>query len=169
MFELLTISVSPVLATTAVDFNINNTDVEHLKVIQFDTKGHLYQSLQTEQLQHAAQKNEQIFINPVMIVTKQQQPWKIKAQKMQRRADQQTIVLQHHVLIQEVNRSLADKRIFRTEELFYSPQQEIGHTHQQVTLQQGLGHIIIAQGMHIDAHRQQIKFLSQVRGEYKPK
>lgn len=169
MHAALMLNATANFAATAIDFHINDTHIKHLKIIQFDTQGHLYQSLQTKQLQHIAQDNKQVFINPVMIVMNQQQPWKIKAQKMQRWADKQAIVLQHHVLIQELNRPMDETCKLRTEEFFYSPQNEAGYSNQKVTLQQGREHFIMSHGIRIDAQNQQVKFLSQVRGEYKPK
>lgn len=143
--------------------------VNHLKVVQFDSKGQLTNSLQTPLMRHVPLNNTHWLQTPHIVITEENQPaWNIHAEQATALHGGQEITFQHKVVIHQEKGAHTDESTLTTEAMTYFPKDKRATTTLDV-LYQRPGSTIQSTGMTAYLAEKRVQLLSDAKGTYEPK
>ena len=142
--------------------------IDNLTVHQFDTNGHLVNSLQTPVMRHISMNNTHWLKTPHIIITQENQPaWEIHAQQATALYGGQQITFNKDVIIHQEKDEHTQESTLKTESMTYFPKDKLATTLLEVTYEQP-GNIVQSKGMTAYLAEKRVKLLSQARGVFNP-
>jgi len=138
----------------------------NFKITQINKAGQLENVLVATRAFNYNQQNKTNFDNPFIIhYAIDAPPWHITAKYGQAFNNGKIIILKNHVKAHQLPGPNSHNATITTSKLTYYPKKAFAITHQPVVIAQP-GSIIHSKGLQIDLHKNVIKLMSDVHGQY---